>query len=393
MLFALAAAFAAGGAGGFLAHQHFPPSPGGSGARPDETTHGPDAVAALGRLQPLGGTIPVYGPVGDRVTDLDPAEIYPGKVLKTGDRITVLASRAERAKEVQVAETQFAEARHQLELAKKTGVLKIEAAEVEARQLADDEELDKKALAAQVAALEKNSGFAAVQVDRLKRLAAEGVRVAAEEKEQADLLLAKADAEAEAARTRREKALAGYVRGKELAKAKVAAARAELEEAVARVPIDSAKKKLELSRQLLDLTEIKAPVGGVVLKVVSHAGEPTGTHQPILYLADTSRMVAVAEVYESDVARLREALDRHKSFKATLSSPALAKDVKLTGTLGDPSQVTRMIARNAVYALSPREDADRRVVEVTVRLDDESARAAAPYVGLQVNVVLEPGGQ
>ena len=65
----------------------------------------------------------------------------------------------------------------------------------------------------------------------------------------------------------------------------------------------------------------------------------------------------------------------------------------LTGTVSEGDQVTRMIARNAIFALSPREDTDRRVVEVIVRLGPDASRAAAPYVGLQVNVVLEPGGK
>ena len=49
-----------------------------------------------------------------------------------------------------------------------------------------------------------------------------------------------------------------------------------------------------------------------------------------------------------------------------------------------------MIARNQVYAMGPREDADRRAVEVVVHLDAASAEAAGRFVGLQVTVTLEP---
>ena len=56
-------------------------------------------------------------------------------------------------------------------------------------------------------------------------------------------------------------------------------------------------------------------------------------------------------------------------------------------------QVNRMISRNAVFALSPREDTDRRVIEVTVDLDPVAAEVAAKYIGLQVNIELSPAGE
>jgi HlyD family secretion protein len=50
-----------------------------------------------------------------------------------------------------------------------------------------------------------------------------------------------------------------------------------------------------------------------------------------------------------------------------------------------------MIARNQVFAMGPREDTDRRVVEVVVHLDPAGAAEAARFVGLQVNVAFAPG--
>jgi HlyD family secretion protein len=52
-----------------------------------------------------------------------------------------------------------------------------------------------------------------------------------------------------------------------------------------------------------------------------------------------------------------------------------------------------MIARNQVYAMGPREDADRRVVEVAVNLSEGDAHDAGSFVGLQVTVTLEPGAK
>ena len=49
-----------------------------------------------------------------------------------------------------------------------------------------------------------------------------------------------------------------------------------------------------------------------------------------------------------------------------------------------------MIAKNQVFAMGPREDADRRVVQVAVHLDPAGASDAGRFVGLQVTVTLEP---
>ena len=49
-----------------------------------------------------------------------------------------------------------------------------------------------------------------------------------------------------------------------------------------------------------------------------------------------------------------------------------------------------MIARNQVFAMGPREDADRRVVEVVVHLDAAGTADAGRFVGLQVTVAFVP---
>ena len=100
-------------------------------------------------------------------------------------------------------------------------------------------------------------------------------------------------------------------------------------------------------------------------------------------------MTVVAEVYESDVERLREWV-RQSPVAAEAADPALPKP--LTGVVRTEHDVSRMIARNQVFPGRPREDIDRRVVEVVIHLDEESSKLAARYVGLQVTVTLTQGG-
>src|SRR5205823_6234673 len=135
-----------------------------------------------------------------------------------------------------------------------------------------------------------------------------------------------------------------------------------------------------------DLTILKAPVAGTVLKVTGREGQPTGM-DPVLQMADLSVMTAVAEVYESDVERLAGWV-RAGPVRAEVKNPALPRP--LIGVVKSDQDITRMIARNQVFAMGPREDADRRVVEVVLHLDPSAAADAGLFVGLQVTVTLEP---
>jgi HlyD family secretion protein len=104
-------------------------------------------------------------------------------------------------------------------------------------------------------------------------------------------------------------------------------------------------------------------------------------------MADLGAMTAVAEVYESDVDRLFGWLEKGP-VRAEVKNPALPRP--LGGVVKSREDVSRMIARNQVFAVGPREDADRRVVEVVVHLDQSAAADAGRFVGLQVTVTLEP---
>ncbi len=379
------AAVAAGGVGGyFLAGRIGKPTP--PGGKQEGIAPGPrDKVTALGRLQPENGIVPVYGPPGDRIAKLHP--VAPGTDLKAGAPIAELASRKDRLLEVQVAETQLTEAKTARDAAERAGKQKIRAAEAELNQAKANKQSDLAAIKAKLDYLDIQAKGAAKQVDRLKDLKSKGVTVADEDIEKAELLKAQADAELIATKAARDKTQTTYEETEKAAQAKIDAAKAELEEALARAPIKSSEEKLELAKQLAELTIIKAPVAGTVLKVTGREGQPTGM-EPILQMGDLSKMTAVAEVYESDVERLA-ALVRAGPVPAEVTNPALPKPLK--GVVRSETDISRMIARNQVFAMGPREDADRRVVEVVVHLDDADAATAGRFVGLQVTVAFGPG--
>lgn len=95
-------------------------------------------------------------------------------------------------------------------------------------------------------------------------------------------------------------------------------------------------------------------------------------------MGNTQQMVVIAEVYETDVSRVRV------GQRAVITSPALSGR-QLHGTV---QRIGSMIARNKVFDLDPTADVERRVVEVTIRLD--ASEPAARLIQLQVRVAISP---
>ncbi len=88
-------------------------------------------------------------------------------------------------------------------------------------------------------------------------------------------------------------------------------------------------------------------------------------------------MYAVAEVYETDVHRVR------LGQRATITSQALEQPLE-----GTVDKVHAKVGKQDVLNTDPAARTDARVVEVEIRLDD-SARAAA-FTNLQVDVRIAP---
>ncbi|WP_337174852.1 HlyD family efflux transporter periplasmic adaptor subunit [Paludisphaera sp.] len=133
--------------------------------------------------------------------------------------------------------------------------------------------------------------------------------------------------------------------------------------------------QIALAKAGLEQTEVKAPRAGKVLDVMAHAGE-VGSGQ-LLLLGDVSRMVAVAEVFQSDVPRVRV------GDAATVR--ILDRSV--------PGKVTRIgsvVGRNQAASMDPRALKDVRVVKVWVALDDPEF--AARLVNMEAEVVIAPSG-
>jgi HlyD family secretion protein len=147
----------------------------------------------------------------------------------------------------------------------------------------------------------------------------------------------------------------------------VQAAQAELESAIAAV---------EKAQADLNLAYVRAPQDGQILKIYTYPGEIIG-NEGIADMGQTNQMYVVAEVYETDISRVRI------GQKATITSEAFPEE--LHGTV---TQVSLQVRKQAMFSTDPVADVDRRVVEVKIRLYPTDTKKVTSLTNLQVEAVI-----
>lgn len=150
----------------------------------------------------------------------------------------------------------------------------------------------------------------------------------------------------------------------------------EGEVAVLEAELASARAEVARAEAALERSRVYAPVEAQVLQVHTWPGERVG-ERGIIEVARTQRMVAVAEVYETDIGRVR------LGQRATVTSPALREP--LTGTV---EWIALKVDKQDAVGTDPAARKDARVVEVEIALDDSAA--ASGLTNLQVEILIEP---
>jgi len=88
-------------------------------------------------------------------------------------------------------------------------------------------------------------------------------------------------------------------------------------------------------------------------------------------------MVAIAEVYETDIGRVKV------GQRATVSSAVLGNDLS-----GEVRSIQHMVAKQDQLGTDPAARKDARIIEVEILLDDSAA--ASRLTNLQVDIVIHP---
>jgi HlyD family secretion protein len=380
-----------------------------------ETGAIPSKVTALGRLEPETEVIKLSAPLaldGDRVEKILFKE---GNIVKAGEVIAILTSRYALENAVQQAEKQVRVAQAKLEQIKagaKTGEIQAQKANLE--RIKAQYEGDKNAQQQNIARIEAQwQGDRIAQQATINKLTAELNNAESEYQRYQQLysegaisnsLIDSKRLNVETAKQKLSEAKAVIERinstaTKQLAEAKVALNRInttsnkQISEAKATLnsiaevrPVDVNLAQTEVESAIADLkraqTElqaafIRAPMTGKILKIHTRVGEKI-SESGIADFAQTEQMLAVAEVYQTDISKIKI------GQKAVIISPIFTGEL-----LGEVAQIGLQVNRQNVFSNQPGENLDSRVIEVKIKLTPEDSKKVAGLTNLQVQTAIE----
>ena len=147
---------------------------------------------------------------------------------------------------------------------------------------------------------------------------------------------------------------------------------------VAESNLISAKASLESAEANVEQANIRAPEDGEVLHVYTWPGERVGD-SGVLDMAPSKDTFVEAEVYETDISKVRE------GQSAVITGAALKEPIHGTVAL-----IEKAIGRQQVVNTDPAANTDARVAIVRIRLDPASRQAAEHLINLQVRVEFQP---
>lgn len=368
------------GAGGITAYGIWrsQPTPAEVEQTPPVNTPQIKTVTALGKLEPQGEVIKLAAPTSSQETRIRSLSVKEGDRVKAGQVIAILDSRDRLQAAFRGAQEEVSVAQSQLSVVRagaKSG--EIEAQKAEIARLEAQRKGDIAAQSATVDRLEAELQNAEVEHRRYESLYREGA-VTASERDSKLLTLRTAqnnlqEAKAVLNRTRTttpkelNQAQANLERIAEVRPVEVEAAQAEVDRAVAAVE----RAKAELAQAY-----VRSPQDGEILYIYTRPGEVV-SEDGIVDIGQTSRMYAVAEVYESDISKVKP------GQKATVKSDSLPG--QLQGTV---ERVGWQVRRQNAINTDPSENIDGRIVEVHIALDPASSQKAAKYTNLQVTVAI-----
>jgi HlyD family secretion protein len=299
-------------------------------------------VGALGRVEPTSRVRRLNQPGGMAVTRLERLLVSEGEEVQAGQLLAEFADAAQKDAAIAQAEATLVQERQNLDRVMAAG----RPSEVEAQR-------------ARIASLRAQEEMARRDAARSDRLVPSGAGAEAQaERNRAAATRAAAErAQAEADLVTLSTARPEDVR---VAEARVSAAEAALARAIA---------DARLSR-------VYAPIGGTILRIFARPGDQVGT-DGLMEMADLSRMDVVADVFETDLPRLREGLP------AEIIVPG--ERVRYAATLREIGWTVR---RTTQAGTDPVAATDARTVEVRLTLSDEAAAVLRRRTNMQVQVAI-----
>jgi HlyD family secretion protein len=147
----------------------------------------------------------------------------------------------------------------------------------------------------------------------------------------------------------------------------------------ARNELRQAEAARERAKQEFDYATVRAPQNGRVLKIFAWPGSKVGD-DGLLEMADTSNMIITAEVYQTDIAKLKIGQG------ATITADGFQGSARAT-----LYKILPQVQKQSTFAGTPGENMDQRVYEVKLRIHPPAGKEERlSYASnLQVNVVFD----
>ena len=333
-------------------------------------------VNALGRLEPKGEVNQVSAPGSTEGNRLEQLLVREGDWVKAGQVIAILDSVNRLKASLEEAKEQVGFAQANLEKAREgSQVGEINAQQAVVARIEAERSNNIAAQEATVARLGAELKNAEVEYQRYQNLDQQGA-ISISERDSKELVH-------ETAQRQLEEAEANLTRISTATTKQLEEAIATLDSIIEVRPVDvdialaevrQAEAAVTKAKAELDVAYIKAPQAGRILDILTHPGEVVSS-DGIVKMGQTRQMYAVAEVYQSNIGRVRVG----KQVK--LTSDAIPGELQ-----GIVKQIGLEVQRQEVINTDPTDNIDAKVVEVKVLLDEESSQKVEGLTNLSVDV-------
>lgn len=335
-------------------------------------------ITALGRLEPEAETISLAAPVALDSDRLEQLLVTEGDRVKKGQVLAILDSREVLSDQLQQAKEQVKNAiakLNQVKAGAKTGEIRAQQATI--TQLEAELNGSNETQKAAIARWESEVRNAQVEYNRFKQLYESGA-IAASSLDSKRLVAETAEAQLREAIATKNRSLTSLQAQINQAKAnlnQIAEVR-PVDVQVAQTEVESALTNIKSAQTALNRAYIRSPIAGQILKIHTRPGEKL-SDRGIVEMGKTDQMLAVAEVYQTDINKIQV------GQLATITSQAFDGEVK-----GTVAQIGLQVERQKVFSDRPGENLDRRIVEVKIRLNPEDNKRVAGFTNLQVQTAI-----
>ena len=336
------------------------------------------AVTALGRLEPKGEVIQLSAAESSGSNRIASLLVQQGDIVQSEQIIAILDSHDRRQAALEQAQRQVWVARAKLAQVKagaKIGEINAQRAVIAQLQAQLKREIIAKE--AVIARQKAEVGNAELEFKRFDALKIDGA-VSESMRDTKKLTL-------DTMKERLREVIASRDMTLDTLKEKVREAKATLNRVAevrpvdvqfAQAEVDSASAAVQQAKADLELSSIRSPRAGTILKIQTWPGEIISS-KGIVEIGQTQAMYAVAEIYELDINKVKV------GQRAKITCLQLPE--KLQGTV---EQVGLLVAKKDVLNTDPAAEIDSRVVEVKIRLDPKDSHRVAGLTNAKVKVAI-----